>query len=243
MPFYKKEIYSGDVYEAEVYFSLREKGKRIPRGKNEHLSSAQQQEMNERNAIKKISRLVNTNFKSKDLFITLTYRNEISLEDAEKEIRKFIRKIREYRKKHNLSPLKYIAVTETENGDGDKAKIHHHIVMSVMSLDVVNSKWKNGRMIPSELDSDTDYAGLAQYITKTKKKEHKKRWSQSRNLDKPIEKIKILKRENRLLKPPKGYKTIQQQYYASEVTGKMQYVRAIRIGGIDYAEGNVKRNE
>jgi hypothetical protein len=108
--------------------------------------------------------------------------------------------------------------------------------MSKMSLDDISEFWEHGRVIVSKLDPRGDYTGLANYITKQSARGiHKKRWSQSRNLKKPVRIRKEVKR-NGLIKAPKGYKIIQQELYASEVTGEMQYVEAIRIGGADYAQ-------
>ena len=46
MPRYIKKIWSGDVYEAEEYYSRRKINKSCLRGPNENGSSAEQQERN-----------------------------------------------------------------------------------------------------------------------------------------------------------------------------------------------------
>jgi hypothetical protein len=113
--------------------------------------------------------------------------------------------------------------------------------MSGMSMETVISMWPHGRVIISRLDPGTDYTGLANYITKEPPRgEHKKRWRQSRNIQKP----KIIKKEvkhgGKLINPPKGYKIIQQDFYSSDDTGTSLYVKAIKIGGADYAGGKAK---
>lgn len=46
-----------------------------------------------------------------------------------------------------------------------------------------------------------------------------------------LEMLNEIKRADKLAKPPKGYKTVQQYFYASDATGLAQYMKAIRIGG------------
>ena len=44
------------------------------------------------------------------------------------------------------------------------------------------------------------------------------------------------------LKPPKGYKVIIQEMYASDDNGSMQYLKAIKIGGVDYSQTTEKNS-
>ena len=238
MPVYKTEYFCGDVYEAEIYFSPRVAGKNIPRGKNQNLTSKQQVERNLRNAQKKLSRLINTNFGFGDIFITLTYAEESEDEEAQKMLKKYIRRVRNWRRRHNLPELKYIAVTES----GDK-RAHHHIIMNKLDFETAIGLWDNGRVIISRVDPDGDYTGLAHYITKDTKRQSGKRWSQSKNLDKPKVVRKEVKRPRAELRTPKGYKEIVREHYASEQLGEMQYLKAVRIGGMDYALGNQGKNK
>lgn len=242
MPYYRTSIYSGDVLEVEQYFSPRAAGKNIPRGINRHLTSELQKERNKQNARKNLSRLINANFGKGDIFATLTYAgSQPTEEQAQKDMKKFVRRIRNDRRRKGLPELKYIWVTEGLEEAADH-RIHHHIIMSAMSLDDVMKFWEHGRAIVSRLDPDGDYTGLANYITKQSSRgEHKKRWSQSRNLKKPVYVRKEIKRGRTLLKAPKGYKIIQQELYASDTTGEIQYIKAIRIGGADYSQSRVAK--
>jgi len=238
MPVYKTEYFSGDVYEAEIYFSPRVAGKNIPRGKNQNLSSEQQLERNLRNAQKKLSRLINTNFGFGDIFITLTYAEEPEETGAQKMMKKYIRRIRNLRRKNGVPELKYIAVTES----GDK-RIHHHIIMSRLDYEAAIGLWDHGRVIISRMDQEVDYTGLAHYITKDTRKQSGKRWSQSKNLDKPKVVRKEVKRPKAKLRIPKGYKEIVREHYASEQLGEMQYLKAVKLGGMDYALGIPEDNK
>ena len=239
MPYYRKYIYSGDVVEIEECFSMRKVGDRISRGKNNNTTSEQQHERNYRNAMKNLSRIINANFTKKDIFITLTHKDNVPEPEAKKAFDRYLRRVRTYIKKHKLPDLKYVAVIEWE-----KTRTHHHIILNSISLDTAIELWDKGRVIVSKLDTEQDYTGLARYIVKEKKgkfdEKQKKRWSQSRNLAKPKVVRKEIIRGGKLINPPKGYKLLVREFYQSDVTGESQYVKAIRIDGIDIAQGKGK---
>lgn len=236
MPNYRKQIWSGDVYEVEEYYSPRQAGEKYARGDNVNLTPDQQRELNARRATKQLSRLVNANFGPKDLFITLTHAERVNRDDAIKFRTAFLRKVNRIRAKKSLPTIRYIAVTECGSG-----REHHHIIISGgMSLDEILDCWQQGRAMVSKIESGGDYTGLANYISKEPPEEHKKRWSQSRNLKKPTVKRSIIKGDGgrrRPMRVPKGYKVIQQNEYYSEETGETRYMRAVKIGGADYAQG------
>lgn len=233
MPYYRTTYKSGDVLEVEEYFSPRARGKRIPRGKNQHLTTEQQAEINLRNARKKISRTINANFGKGDLFITLTYAKEPEdRTEGDRILTNYLRRLKRWRERNKMPPLKYVAVTENK----DK-RLHHHIVINKMDMEKAIDLWKQGRVIVSRLEPEGDYTGLANYITKESGESKGKRWKQSRNLKKPKVTVKVIDKKPRPMKPPKGYKVIQQQYYVSDVTGYMQYMRCLKIGGMDYGTG------
>lgn len=232
MPYIRTEIYSGDVYEGIQTFSTRYRKKQIRNAKIGK-SSNKQKTINEKNAKKKLARNINANFTKGDLFLTLTYSGDIPEEEqARKDLVNFFRRVKYYRKKNGLPDLKYIGVTESEN-----KRIHHHVIMSSMSMDIISELWGAGKAIMSRLTPDKDYTGLAKYITKEPVKEYKKRWTQSRNLEKPEIKIKVLKSGRSILKAPKNYKIIEQRLDYTEWSGNYQYIRAIKIGGMDWCNG------
>ncbi|MFT9055122.1 MAG: hypothetical protein ABF449_00665 [Ethanoligenens sp.] len=235
----RKYIYSGDVLEIEEYIAARPSGKQAPRGSKENLTTAQQQEQNLRNARKWLTRKINANFGRGDIFATLTYKgNQPSDEQAIKDRSNFFRRSQTLCHRSGKKNPKYIGVTEGMEQSPDH-RVHHHVIISGLEAEEIRKLWKNGKVILSWLDPEEDYTGLAHYITKdTGIGPHKKKWCQSKGLKKPKIVKKIIKSDHgRPIKVPKGYKVIVQEMYASERTGKMQYIRAIRIGGMDYATG------
>ena len=234
MPYYRTKIKSGDVLEVEEHFSLRERDKRIPRRKGNRLpSSLRQMNLNDINSRKKLGRLINANFRKGDLWLRLSYNREPEFEQSIKDLRNFIRRVEYLRKKKGLPHLKYIAVTETEDENGEAVRIHHHIIMQQMNMEDIISLWPLGWVDPRRLFPGGDYEKLAKYMVKTARKAHAKRWSQSRYLERPIVEYQIVKRSPDVLKPPKGYIAIEQTYSATD-NGIVKYLRAVRIGGADF---------
>ena len=234
MPNYRRYIYSGDVLEIEEYFSPRKAGDTISRGRNKNLTREQQAECNLIRARKQLSRLVNTNFGIGDLFITLTHRKAVSEEVGKKELAKFFRRVREYRKRHKMPELKYVGVTEC----GELGREHHHVVMSAHDIEHISKLWKLGRVITSKLEPGGDYTGLANYITKETAERYKNRWCASRNLEKPRVVRREISAKRKNITAPKGYKIVMFNRYFSVKTGETVYLKAIKIGGYDYAYGN-----
>ena len=227
MPWYRQDIISGNVTEIYYYFSLRKRGKAsLPRSVKMNVTPEEKQVINIREARMKLTRLINTNFTHSDSFVKLSYRKNVDDETALKEFRKFMRRLRHYIRKNKLPELKYIAVTERGKG-----KIHHHIIMNFTDSEVIRQLWGNGGMYIINLWSE-DYEGLAMYITKeTIRNEHGKRWSQSRNLKKPVVKIKDMSREPRTNpRVPKGYKLLESSCHTTVLGHRMWYVKAVRQG-------------
>ena len=136
-----------------------------------------------------------------------------SVTAAERNVTNYIRRISYRRKKLGLPPLKYILVTEykMEKGGGKPKRIHHHIIMDGgLDRDEVEMMWTGERLNWKKADSENrgqreayrsgvkklgfvnadriqtnenGIEGLCKYIVKDP--QGKKRYSSSRNLDRP----------------------------------------------------------
>lgn len=233
MPRYRRTIIAGDVIEIEEFTSVASMDRCHRRGCNQKETDEDKAEQNRRQSLRKLSRLINANFGEGDLFITLTHREPVDRNGAAKELTNFLRRLKRWRGKNGLEALKYIAVTE-----GQSKREHHHLIVNAMALDVISELWPLGRVMVSRLEPGGDYTGLAVYITKEEKEPQKRRWRQSRNLAKPIVKIKKLRAERgRKLYPPKGYVVVESYEYFSAYGGAASYLRAVRSGGTDYGGG------
>ena len=180
-----KTISAGNMFEVYPIFNKKD----FQEFKVKRKSRKAQKNLNDRNSRKQFIRLINSNF-TKDAYIMhLTYSNENlppSIEDAEKEVYKLIRKINYRRKKKKLQNAKYIYVTEYDLQK--KIRVHHHLIIDGgIDRKVMKDLWTNGiRTKVEELEPDEyELSGLANYLSKDPK--GKKRWKSSKGLKKPKE--------------------------------------------------------
>ena len=180
-----KTIRSGNMLECEIYPLWKTRNN--VREARDHVTRLAQRNLNEKNAKKNLIRKINANFTEEDIFITLTYKGVVPDEEqARKDMRNYIRRVRAYRRKHKLSEIKYVYVIEFgRSEDGRRKRVHHHLIMSGMDRDTAESLWRNGRANTMRLQPD-EYGleGLTRYIVKESK--GSKRWASSRNLVEPV---------------------------------------------------------
>jgi hypothetical protein len=178
-----KTIVSGPMLECEIYPIWRTSKKSI-REKTRKESRKAQKNLNNKNTVKRVIRLINTNFNNNGIWGTFTYSNDklpSSEEQARKDIQNYIRRLKRYIEREELESLKYIYVTEYSEGK----RVHHHIVMNLNNRDIAEKLWKNGGRTQTRRLQPDDYGleGMARYITKQKK--DSKRYACSRNLKQP----------------------------------------------------------
>ncbi len=146
---------------------------------------------NEREAVKNLARLLNCNFQAGDLWVTLTYSPErlpADREAAKADIQKFLRKVRGLYKKTTGESLRYVVTTSDKSPrDGEKARVHHHIVMDALAYEVIEKLWPKEDISYRRLDGRGDYTGVARYMVENAgRAEGKRRWSSSKGLRKPV---------------------------------------------------------
>ncbi|MDD5795843.1 MAG: hypothetical protein PUD24_02755 [Oscillospiraceae bacterium] len=188
----EKRIMSGNFLEVECY-PVTANGHRHDR--NHRLSRQEQQALNHKNAVKRLTRLINTNFVKGDIIISATYRTD-EMPSNEKEVlrdvQNYFRRINNYRKKHGLPKIKYIYVIEcTHNKKTDKFNWHWHGIMSAIDRDVAEKLWKHGDFTNADRFQPTLQGGgeaFAKYISKAPI--GKRRWNCSKNLEQPIVRTK-----------------------------------------------------
>lgn len=197
----EKKIYCGEKYmEVDIYnhtiLGPRPRG----RARKKKVSPPKQKNLNDKNAKRYFIQLVNTNFGEGDLHVTVTYAKvPDTVEEAEKEVANYIRRISHRRKREGLPPLKYVLVTEHNTGkNGEKpTRIHHHIIMNNgLDRDAIEDLWRKPRkkgqkegerigFANADRLKPNDYGleALSRYLMKNPN--GKKRWSSSQNLQKP----------------------------------------------------------
>lgn len=238
---------AGRMIEVDIYptFNVRHDMPRTKRGRESRLA---QKNLNDKRARRYLNQLASANFGKGDLWGTFTYRageEPESIDDAEKKFGNFIRRINRRRKRAGKENIKYIYVTEWE--DGEKGvRCHHHAILSGdVDRDEIEQLWYHGdrtetkRLAP---DPDTHIAGLVHYITKDPK--GKKRWKTSKGLKKPtitrsyskFGKTKVRKMacdytllESELKKKYKNARFIDAKVYQNEINGGFYiYARMVR---------------
>lgn len=245
MPWRYKRIYSGKMLEHEIYpISLIEKKKSRREKKNE--SALKQKNLNEKNCKKKVVRLVNTNFTTKDIAVTLSYNKDNlpkNLEECKKDVSNFLRRIKRYLKKHKLPDLKYISVIENKK-NGQAIRIHHHLIVSGdIGRDKLESMWKKGRCNTYKLqEDDFGFEGIAKYIVK--EPSGNKRFSSSRNLKKPTVKVNDFKYNRRkayALATSQGGLELEEEYKDYKIVDFKSYVNE-ELGAV-YISVKMKKRE
>ena len=182
-----KTIKAGAQLDVEIYPEFT----RLPVGiQKEKRDPAAQRELNNANSRKACIRLINENFGPDDFWATFSYREGCepeSMEQAQKNIKNYLRKVNYHRKKAGLPPAKYVYVTEHESGEKE-IRCHHHIVLDgKLNRDQLEDLWTLGdRNQVRRLNLDRyGLTGLASYITKAPR--GKKKWCASLGLKRPPE--------------------------------------------------------
>ena len=104
--------------------------------------------------------------------------------------------------------MKYVVVTEYENH-----RIHHHVVMNYIDIQIITKQWEKGRVRCTALDDSRNYQKLASYLIKETQKTFRKadnmtkrRYRASRNLVHPIVVTQEVKLSKVLWEEPKAFK-------------------------------------
>ena len=185
----ERKYYCGNYLEVDIYPVFKQQKGR--RGKYKP-TSEMQAKLNEKNSIRQLTRLLNTNFKNGDIAIHLTYCDEYlpkTTEEALKTAQNYIRRVKRYRASHGLEPLKFVLVPA---GGVNESRYHFHMVMNAgIDRSLLEDMWKYGYAHSRKLQfTENGVEGLAQYMgrqfkTEQGKSPFKKRWSASRNLINP----------------------------------------------------------
>lgn len=152
--------------------------------------------INERNAVKRLLRLIRANFEEGDAFLTLTFAEEKrpkTPEEAKRIFDTFIRRMRTRYRKLGIE-LKWIAVAEFMN-----KYIHFHIILNNIQdfNPVIRECWTWGGVNIAPLWEKGNYEQLAEYMLKETSKTAKmtgvpfsQRYRRSRNLVDPEKEAK-----------------------------------------------------
>lgn len=191
---------------------VRKHGRRV-RAKKEKVTPEAMRKNNLRIARRKLRLLIDNNFNAGDYYLTLTFKERLSIDEAKDCIRKFNRRLRGLYQKANIE-LKYLYVME------GKIKFHFHMLINQgiqISPILLKELWPHGyTKIELYRGEAEDAINLANYFLKEKEMAidkasqaelMKQKWVSSKNLVKPEEEKKILTASEwrKEIQVPKGY--------------------------------------
>lgn len=227
-----KTIKAGQQFEVEIYPEFtRRQGKELGLKR----TSNAQRNLNDRNARKRVERLINTNFKNGDYWLTLTYDKKhlpADIEEAKKNMKNFIKRMNYRRNKEGLGNAKYIYITEHRSTGENKVRCHHHMILDCeLSAETVEKMWKCGRRNNiRRIEGDEEgLTGLANYMTKDPA--GAKRWCASTNLKQPEER--------------KSYSRFKESHVRKIVQGKLSVKELVekRYPKMTYTKEEIRYNE
>lgn len=180
---------AGDTLVLTVYPILGRSDRAKAEAARKAMSRERQTRYNRERARRRLALLMDANFGRNDLHVTLTYwGTPPDYEQARKDVRNYLRAVKRMREKAGLPEMKYIYVIEEEGGDGEKRRIHVHLMMTGgVSREALEEKWGRGyancdRLQPEEGNGLME---LARYFTKLEQEKHRRAWSASKNLRQP----------------------------------------------------------
>ena len=154
-------------------------------------SSLRKTAANEREAVRRLARIINANFQAGDLWLQLKYDDErlpADKEAAKADVKKFLRKVaRDYKKRTGKTLKRVLVTSDTDPRTGEKTRLHHHLVMDRLAWEEIVRYWTEDQMYYKLLDGRGDYTGIAKYMVENSNVQaHEQRWSCSRGMDKPV---------------------------------------------------------
>lgn len=232
-----------DYIEIDIFpfYELKYKPQRS--GKK-NVTSPKQKKLNNKNSRRYFRLLAKSNFGQNDYHLTLSYTEDnlpLSVPEAEKEVQKFIRRLkRVYKKADKL--LKYIYITEE---GAKKARLHHHLLVNAeagVDRNAIEKAWGKGYANSVRIQLEHGgIDGLVTYLSKDPK--GRKTYISSRNLIKPQESVSDTKTSRKQFKQltlwpedcedmqkhfeqkHSAYKLINVEKYYNEITCEW-YIRA-----------------
>lgn len=210
MPYVLETCRAGRTVEYRKYFAPRVTGKGGPRMPRVKPTEETIKKANRRKSERDLRRLMNNNFDMKSWHVTLTFRESPSIEDLQKAVVKYTRRLRILASRKNTE-VKYIYVL----GVGARAR-HAHMIISGLPAEDISDAWKEGHARLIKIYTE-NLRELASYFMKNAENSQKimreqglkpgRKWNASRNLVKPKPHKKIVDAKTYRTEPPehKGF--------------------------------------
>ena len=218
MGYRTRTVKAGPRLEVEIYPIFGREKTRKTRAARKNVTPEVVQRCNEERAKRKLTQLIDANFDENDIHLTLTYVGQPpKYEQAQKDVKNFLRVVKRKRQAAGLPPLKYIYTIEG-NDDGTRERIHVHMIMSG-GIDRIQLEeiWGKGYANADHLQpNENGLEALARYITKQQR--NRRRWARSKNLKRPKQRTSDTKVSNARVKRlamdfPNSAKEIMEKLY------------------------------
>ena len=201
-----------------------------------------QERLNEKNAEKRLVRLVNENFGAGDLILTLEYAQGRGPQDeaqAMRDVQNYLRRIKGLREKKGLEAMRYVYVVEETQSEKYGRRYHHHVIMSGgITRDEAEEKWlqRHGGFCNARAaqPNEKHLTGIACYFVRNKKnrcwekdgknpqaKAMRRRWNGSKNLRDPDEKATTADKKISVRKAGRIAETMESFEHAKEILEKL----------------------
>lgn len=239
---YKHEICkAGRTKQHTYYYAVRTDTKEGSRRKKENKTSEAQRKVNSRQAVKKLTWILNENFDGTSLYVTFTYAKEnrpAGKDELRADIGKLLRNIRKVYKAEKKA-AKYVWVAEV----GERKAAHIHMVLNAIEIAKIRFLWTKGWIDIKPLDASGQYRKLAAYFVKYSEKTMRtcegfsgRRYNSSKNLKIPQpERKTVLSRNayNHTIEVPEGWyldkESVAEAWH--EVTGFMYFTYTLIYDG------------
>lgn len=206
----RKIIRAGRLWMAVQYTAIRGGNQSVRREARAQISSPARESLNAKLSWQKLMLVLATNFRSNDLVVGLTYRDEdlpVRREDADRRLSNFIRALRQQRAAEG-KPLVYVRVTEGYHTGG---RLHHHLIINSTGDDynTIRKLWsKNGDNVDFEPFGADGAERWGKYLTKEPREKGRRyvgdrTWRASIHMKKPDITTEFVDREDKL-QPPAG---------------------------------------
>ena len=204
----RRVVQAGRLWMAVQYTAIRQPDQSTRREAKAQISSPARESLNAKLSWQKLMLVLAANYRSTDLVVTLTYRDDAlpkRREDADRILGNFIRQLRAARKEQGKQ-LSYVRITEGYHSGG---RLHHHLILNAtgMDYDMIRRLWeKYGDNIDFEEFGSDGAERWAKYLTKEPREKGRRHvgdrtWRTSRGMQKPIITSKLVDDD---LSPPTG---------------------------------------
>lgn len=222
-------ITSGRVVEKRrTYLAVSRPAER--RGKKASPSSEKKIRSNEKECVKELARVLNCNMSKGDMWVTLRFAEEISWEEAETRMKKFLRKARELTKAEGKQLVYIWSPGKKSPRSGEETKPHFHICMNRIAWETVQKLWPEGEVTYRIIDGRGDYTGIARYMVSNAGHEEKgkRAWNASRGIKRPVYSEPVIVLSAKGIKAEKGAEIMENVLIQEEDGYQHAYIRYIK---------------